>query len=58
MALGVSPSLPRGPGAVGQEAEAKFEAAQAKAKRAGVETLTQKDIEGLSLEQIKQLRGY
>ena len=39
-------------------AEAKFKAAQAKAQRDGVETLTQKDIEGLSLEQIKQLRGY
>ena len=34
-------------GAVEQEAEAKFKTAQAKAKRAGVETLTQKDIEGL-----------
>ena len=43
---------------VGAEAEAKFKAAQAKARRDGVETLTQKDIEGLSLEQIKQLRGY
>jgi hypothetical protein len=43
---------------VGAEAETKFKAAQAKARRDGVETLTQKDIEGLSLEQIKQLRGY
>jgi hypothetical protein len=43
---------------VGVGAEAKFKAAQAKAQRDGVETLTQKDIEGLSLEQIKQLRGY
>ena len=43
---------------VGAGAEAKFKAAQAKAQRDGVETLTQKDIEGLSLEQIKQLRGY
>ena len=43
---------------VGAEAETKFNAAQAKARRDGVETLTQKDIEGLSLEQIKQLRGY
>jgi|SRR6476620_63824 hypothetical protein len=42
----------------GQGAETKFKAAQAKAKRDGVETLTQKDIEGLSLDQIKQLRGY
>jgi hypothetical protein len=39
-------------------AEAKFEAAQKKAKLSGIHTLTQKDIEGLSLEQIKQLRGY
>ena len=36
----------------------KFEAAQAKAKRDGVDTLTKEDIEGLSSEQIKQLRGY
>ena len=43
---------------VGAEAETRFKAAQAKARRDGVETLTQKDIEGLSLEQIKQLRGY
>ena len=47
-----------GSGTVEQETEAKFKAAEAKAKRDGVETLTQKDIEGLSLEQIKQLRGY
>jgi hypothetical protein len=36
----------------------KFEATQAKAKRDGVDTLTKEDIEGLSSEQIKQLRGY
>ena len=36
----------------------KFEAAQAKAKRDGVDTLNKEDIEGLSSEQIKQLRGY
>jgi hypothetical protein len=58
MALSASPSPPGGPGAVGQEAEVKFKAAQAKAKLGGVHTLTQKDIDGLSLEQIKQLRGY
>ena len=58
MALSASPSPPGGPGAVGQEAEVKFKAAQAKAKLSGVHTLTQKDIDGLSLEQIKQLRGY
>ena len=55
MALSASPSPP---GVVGQEAEVKFKAAQAKAKLGGVQTLTQKDIDGLSLEQIKQLRGY
>jgi hypothetical protein len=38
--------------------DARFKAVQAKAKRVGVERLTQKDIEGLSPEQIKQLRGY
>ena len=43
---------------VGQEAEAKFRAAQAKAAKVGVENLTERDIDGLSFEQIKQLRGY
>lgn len=43
---------------VGAGVEAKFEAAQAKAKKNGVETLTRGDIEGLSYEQIKLLRGY
>jgi hypothetical protein len=47
-----------GSGTVEHDTEAKFKAAEAKAKRDGVETLTQKDIEGLSLEQIKRLRGY
>jgi hypothetical protein len=41
-----------------QKIEAKFKAAQAKAKRAGVDSLTQADIEGLSLQQLKQIRGY
>ena len=41
-----------------QKAEIKFKAAQAKAKREGVYALTKEDIEGLSPEQIKQLRGY
>jgi hypothetical protein len=44
--------------AVGQEGEAKFKAAQAKAAKVGVENLTERDIDGLSFEQIKQLRGY
>jgi hypothetical protein len=41
-----------------QRSDARFKAAQAKAKRSGVHTLTQKDIEGLSAAQIKQIRGY
>jgi hypothetical protein len=41
-----------------QKADIKFKTAQAKAKRDGVHTLTQKDIEGLSVAQIKQIRGY
>ena len=46
-------------GAVEQGAEDKFKAAQAKAEKlGGVDKLTPKDIEGLSIEQIKQLRGY
>jgi hypothetical protein len=48
--------LPAAP--VAQRSDAKFKAAQAKAKREGVHTLTQKDIEGLSEAQIKQIRGY
>jgi hypothetical protein len=43
---------------IGAGAEAKFKAAQSKAQKNGVEKLTQEDIEGLSIEQIKQLRGY
>jgi hypothetical protein len=42
-----------------QEAEAKFKAAQAKAKKlGGPQKLTREDIDGLSSEQMKQLRGY
>jgi hypothetical protein len=41
-----------------QKSDAKFKAAQAKAKRDGVENLTQEDIAGLSPAQLKQLRGY
>ena len=40
---------------VRHDAEASFKAAQAKAKLSGVHTLTQKDIDGLSLEQIERL---
>jgi hypothetical protein len=43
---------------VEKEAEAKFKAAEAKAKREGVDSLTREDIQGLSPEQLKQLRGY
>ena len=43
---------------VAQKSDARFKAAQAKAKRDGVHTLTQKDIEGLSVAQLKQIRGY
>jgi hypothetical protein len=39
-------------------AEAKFKAAQEKAKLSGVHTLTQEDIDGLTYDQIKELRGY
>jgi hypothetical protein len=58
----VSPSAsvppPEEAGEGRQEVEAKFKAAQAKAKLEGVHTLTREDIEGLSPEQIKELRGY
>ena len=44
---------------VGTGAEAKFKAAQAKAEKlGGVDKLTSEDIEGLSGEQLRQLRGY
>jgi hypothetical protein len=53
------PPLPlRKPEQVSGMAEAKFKAAQAKAKLGGVHTLTKQDIDGLSPEQIKALRGY
>ena len=45
----------QGPSAI---PEAKFRAAQEKARLSGVHTLTQEDIDGLSPEQIKELRGY
>jgi hypothetical protein len=48
-----------GTGAVDQDAAGKYKAAEAKAKKlGGVHKLTQGDIEGLSAEQIKLLRGY
>ena len=46
-------------GAVEQGADDKFKAAQTKAEKlGGVEKLTAQDIEGLSADQLKQLRGY
>jgi hypothetical protein len=45
-------------GTVEPEAEAKFKAAEAKARREGVHSLTSEDIQGLSPDQIKELRGY
>jgi hypothetical protein len=43
---------------VEQAKEAKFKAAEAKAKREGVDSLTRQDIEGLTPEQLKKIRGY
>jgi hypothetical protein len=43
---------------VEQDAEVRFKAAEAKAKKVGIHNLTQEDINGLSYEQIKALRGY
>jgi hypothetical protein len=40
------------------DTEMKFETVRAKAEKVGVGRLTQADIEGLSFDQIKQLRGY
>jgi hypothetical protein len=45
-------------GAVEQKSEAKFNAAQAKAEKLGVHKLTGQDIDGLSREQLRQIRGY
>jgi hypothetical protein len=45
-------------GSVETESDSKFKAAQAKAEKIGIDKLTREDIEGLSDEQIKQLREY
>ena len=45
-------------GAVKKDPEAKFKAAQAKAEKLGVHTLTEQDIAGLTPAQITQIRGY
>jgi hypothetical protein len=52
------PAKSSGPTGSQQKVELKFKAAQDKAKRDGVYALTKQDIEGLSPEQIRQLRGY
>jgi hypothetical protein len=41
-----------------QDPQAKFKAAQAKAAKVGVENLSKDDVDGLSLAQLKELRGY
>ena len=41
-----------------QETYPQFDLIRAKAERVGVEHLTQADIEGLSFNQIQELRGY
>jgi hypothetical protein len=38
--------------------QAKFKAAKSKAKKVGVENLSEEDVEGLSPAQIRDLRGY
>ena len=43
---------------VKQDPQAKFKAAQAKAAKVGVENLSNEDVDGLSLAQLKELRGY
>ena len=53
--------IPKGAGDFREHAdgaEAKFMAAKEKAERVGVHMLTAEDIRGLSLEQIRKLRGY
>ena len=37
---------------------AKFKAAKAKAEKVGIENLSDKDVEGLTPTQLKELRGY
>jgi hypothetical protein len=41
-----------------QDPQAKFKAAQAKAAKVGVENLSEEDLDGLDLAQLKELRGY
>jgi hypothetical protein len=55
---GQTPATAAGSRAYVAESEVKFMAAKEKATREGVHTLTSEDIRGLSLEQIRELRGY
>jgi hypothetical protein len=43
---------------VKRDTQAKFKEVQAKAAEVGVENLTKEDIDGLTLAEVKQLRGY
>jgi hypothetical protein len=53
------PKCGGGQTSVEQDSNAKFKAAEAKAKKVGgVHNLTREDIEGLTYQQIKELRGY
>jgi hypothetical protein len=45
-------------GADCNDPQAKFKAAKAKAKKVGVENLSEDDVEGLSPAQLRELRGY
>ena len=45
-------------GVVKRDTQAKFKEVQAKAAEVGVENLTNEDIDGLTLAEVKQLRGY
>jgi hypothetical protein len=45
-------------GTAKQDAQSKLKLAQAKAAKVGVENLTGDDIDGLTPEELKQLRGY
>jgi len=44
--------------AAAEASETQFDLIRAKADRVGVEHLTQADIEGLSFDEIQELRGY
>jgi hypothetical protein len=41
-----------------RDPRAKFKAAKSKAKKVGVENLSEGDVKGLSPAQLKELRGY